>query len=55
MEAAERGVPAQTGDFHFRALVKGHLRMKNNKERWKYRQFFGLLFVSGCRMEFQED
>lgn len=39
MEAAERGVPAQTGDFYFRALVEGHLRMKNNKKRWKHCQF----------------
>lgn len=50
MKAAERGVPAQTGDFFFfffylRALVKGHLRIKNNKERWKYCQFLGGFFM----------
>lgn len=48
MEAAERGVPARSSDFYFRALVEGHLRMKNNKERWKYCQcleFYLFLFV----------
>lgn len=51
VEAAEHSVPAQPGDFYFRALFKGHLRMKNNNNtRWKYCQcleFCLFLFVEG--------
>lgn len=38
VEAAEHSVPAQTGDIYFRALFKGHLRIKNNNKSWKYCQ-----------------